>query len=84
MLNHQGFGQIGNESRQVSGFSKVELNGSGELTIEQTGTESLTISAEDNLLPKLSSEVSGDTLVLRQEEQRQDHPVPADQVLLDR
>jgi len=63
----RGSGQIGNESRQVSGFSKVELNGSGELTIEQTGTESLTISAEDNLLPKLSSEVSGDTLVLRQE-----------------
>ena len=63
----RGSGQIGNESRQVGGFSKVELNGSGELTIEQTGTESLTISAEDNLLPKLSSEVSGDTLVLRQE-----------------
>jgi hypothetical protein len=60
-----GSGQITSESRQVSGFSKVELSGSGELTIEQTGTESLTISAEENLLPKLTSEVSGDTLVLR-------------------
>jgi hypothetical protein len=60
-----GSGQITSESRQVSGFSKVELSGSGELTIEQTGTESLTISAEENLLPKLTSEVSDDTLVLR-------------------
>jgi hypothetical protein len=36
----------------------------GELTIEQTGAESLTISAEDNLLPQLTSEVEGDTLML--------------------
>jgi hypothetical protein len=61
----RGSGQITSESRQVSGFSKVELSGSGELTLEQTGTESLTISAEENLLPKLTSEVSDDTLVLR-------------------
>jgi hypothetical protein len=31
----RGSGQISSESRQVSGFSKVELSGSGELTIEQ-------------------------------------------------
>jgi Putative auto-transporter adhesin, head GIN domain len=60
----RGSGQISSEPRQVSGFSKVELTGNGELTIEQTGTESLTISAEQNLLPRVSSEVSGDTLVL--------------------
>ena len=59
-----GSGQISSESRQVSGFTKVELSGNGELTIEQTGTESLTISAAENLLPRVSSEVSGDTLVL--------------------
>ena len=60
----RGSGQISSESRQVSGFSKVKLTGNGELTIEQTGTESLTISAEENLLPRVSSEVSGDTLDL--------------------
>jgi hypothetical protein len=49
------------ESRQVSGFTKIELSGSGELKIEQTGTESLTISAEDNVLPKITSEVSDNT-----------------------
>jgi hypothetical protein len=60
----RGSGQLATESREVSGFSKVELSGSGELTIQKTGTESLSISAEDNLLPLLTSEVSNDTLVL--------------------
>ena len=60
----RGSGQLASESRPVTGFTKVELSGTGDLTIEKTGTESLAISAEDNLLPLLTSEVSGDTLVL--------------------
>jgi hypothetical protein len=48
----------------ATGFTKVELSGTGELRIEKTGTESLTISAEDNILPRLTSKVSGDTLIL--------------------
>ena len=60
----RGSGQLTTESRPVSGFTKVELSGTGELTIEKTGTESLSISAEDNLLPRLTSEVSNGTLSL--------------------
>jgi hypothetical protein len=60
----RGSGQLATESREVSGFAKVELSGTGELTIKKTGTESLTISAEDNLLPRLTSEVSNGTLIL--------------------
>jgi Putative auto-transporter adhesin, head GIN domain len=60
----KGSGQLATTQREVSGFTKVELAGQGDLTVEQTGTESLTISAEDNLLPLLTSDVSGDTLVL--------------------
>ena len=52
------------ESRTVSGFSKVELAGSGDVTIDQTGSESLTIEAGDKVLPNLTSDVVGDTLVL--------------------
>jgi putative autotransporter adhesin-like protein len=59
-----GSGQLATESRQVSGFTKVELAGIGELTINQAGSESLTISAENNLLPLLTSQVEGDTLIL--------------------
>jgi hypothetical protein len=57
-------GSTRTESRTVGGFSKVELAGSGELTIDQTGSESLTIEAGDKVLPNLTSAVVGDTLVL--------------------
>lgn len=59
-----GSGQLATQSRQVSGFTSVELTGVGELNIDQTGTDSLTVSAEDNLLPLLTSKVEGDTLIL--------------------
>ena len=59
-----GSGQLATQSRQVSGFTSVELTGVGELSIDQTGTESLTVSAVDNLLPLLTSRVEADTLIL--------------------
>jgi hypothetical protein len=33
----RGSGQLATESRPVSGFTKVELSGTGELTIEKQG-----------------------------------------------
>lgn len=59
-----GSGNSKTESRNVSGFTSVELSGVGTLNIAQTGTESLKISAEDNLLPLLTSDVSNGTLSL--------------------
>ena len=60
----RGSGNLKTESRTVSGFTAVDLSGNGHLTIEQTGTESLTIEAEDNILPLLTSDVSNGTLRL--------------------
>jgi Putative auto-transporter adhesin, head GIN domain len=62
----QGSGNVVSESRDVSGISGVELSGDGNLDIEQSGTESLTISADDNILPLLKSEVRGGRLILGQ------------------
>lgn len=59
-----GSGHVATETRQVSGFTGITLAGSGEVTITQGDTESLTIEADDNLLPKLTSEVSGSMLTL--------------------
>jgi hypothetical protein len=59
-----GSGKPATENRNVSGFSSVELEGSGDLHIEQTGTESLSITADDNLLQYLTSDVSGGRLRL--------------------
>jgi hypothetical protein len=60
----RGSGKVVSESRNVSGFREVVLNGSGNVNIEVTGTESLTIEADDNLLPYLTSDVSGNRLTL--------------------
>lgn len=59
-----GSGRSTSESRAVSGFDEVALAGSGSLTITQTGTESLTIQADDNILPLLTSDVVGHRLTL--------------------
>ncbi len=52
------------ESRDVSGFDEVELRGVGNLSIEQTGSESLAVEAEEDVLPKLTTEVVNDRLII--------------------
>ncbi len=59
-----GSGNFVTQSRSVSGFNGVSLTNSGTLLIEQTGSESLTITAEDNILPLLRSDVVGGQLIL--------------------
>lgn len=59
-----GSGTIVSEPRNVAGFTSVALSGSGRLQVEHTGTESLTVTADDNLLPLLISEVRGAQLIL--------------------
>lgn len=62
--NTTGSGKAVSESRPVAGFSVVELAGTGAVRVEPGATESLAIEADDNILPLLTSDVSGDTLVL--------------------
>lgn len=59
-----GSGNIKTETRTINGVSSVSLVGDGMLEIEQTGTDSLTITADDNILPLLSSEVRDGELKL--------------------
>lgn len=60
----RGSGEITAESRPVSGFDTVQLDGAGRLVITQGASESLEIQADDNLLGDLTSEVQGNTLIL--------------------
>ena len=62
-----GSGNVVTEQRDVGDFDEVALAGIGQLTITQTGSESLTIEAEDNILPLLTSEVQGRRLTLSTE-----------------
>lgn len=59
-----GSGDNVTETREVSNFDRINLEGSGEVVIVQSGEESLVIEADANLLPNVTSEVSGGTLTL--------------------
>ncbi|MEP7358656.1 MAG: head GIN domain-containing protein [Anaerolineales bacterium] len=59
-----GSGNVTSQDRPVSGFTGVALDGSGEVVITQGATEGLTIEAEDNLLPLITSEVKDGVLRL--------------------
>ena len=59
-----GSGNVVTESRDVSGFTAVSLEGLGLLVIDQTGSETLTITADDNLLPYIETQVRGGTLII--------------------
>jgi hypothetical protein len=60
----EGSGTSATETRDVSNFSSISLHGVGKATIKQTGKESLTITAEDNLLPLLEATVADGKLIL--------------------
>lgn len=56
--------RLATEARPVAGFHSVAVSGAGQLIVEQTGVESLEITAEDNLLPFVVSEVRNGRLDL--------------------
>jgi hypothetical protein len=58
----RGSGLIKTESRSATEFSSIAFKSEGKVTVQQTGKESLTISAEENLLPLLESHVTNHIL----------------------
>jgi predicted small secreted protein len=64
----QGSGRVITEKRQVSGFNAVSFSGMGDLTLSQGNQETLTIEAEDNIMPHIITEVRGGTLYISQDQ----------------
>jgi hypothetical protein len=60
----EGSGKIITQDRAVSGFNRVELGGTGQVTITQGDQEALTVEADDNIMPYIRSDVRGNTLYL--------------------
>jgi predicted small secreted protein len=60
----RGSGNVETEARTVSDFSGIDLSGSGEVIVTQAEAESLTIEAEDNLIPLIETEVRNGILVI--------------------
>jgi hypothetical protein len=59
-----GSGVLATEARAVSGFSAVSISHPARLIVDHAGTETLVVTAEDNILPLVRSEVSGGRLFL--------------------
>ena len=64
MTRVTGSGKVITEARTVGGFNSVVVNGAGKLLIDRTGTESLSITTDNNLLPYIVTEVRGGKLYL--------------------
>jgi len=60
----RGNGQIKTEERQVGGFANLDAGGTFEIEWE-SGPPALRIATDENLLPYIQNNVSGDTLRLR-------------------
>jgi hypothetical protein len=59
-----GSGNIVTVSRPVADYHAISLNGVGRLIVTQTGDESLTITADDNIAPLIGSWVQGGLLTV--------------------
>lgn len=57
-----GSGNMINQTKEVNGVNQVALNGIGTIVLQQGDQESLTIEAEDNILPHIQSKVDGNRL----------------------
>lgn len=63
-----GSGQVKTETRSPGDFSVLEIRYPAEVSIRQGSTTSVSISAEDNLLPQLRTEVRGGHLIIANDE----------------
>jgi len=64
----RGSGETASETRPVADFTVVRVEFPAEIVIEQGEETSLTVTAEDNLLPQLSTRVAGDVLYIENNE----------------
>lgn len=63
-----GSGNAKKETRSVSGFKRIEAGGAVNLSITLGGDFSVSVEADDNLLPLILTETSGDTLKISSKE----------------
>lgn len=63
-----GSGMVKTETRQVSEFATIAVEYPADITVQQGKSESITIEAEDNILPQLATEVRNGTLYVENTE----------------
>jgi hypothetical protein len=61
---HVAVGPVRTEARPVSGFRAIEVGGAGQVVVERSGAETLTVTTEEDVLPFVQTAVLGGRLVL--------------------
>ena len=72
---------IESETREAGGITGIDLRYPANITIEHGTEESVTVTADDNLLPQIATEVSGGTLTVRSNEPNRNRRVNASQTV---
>ncbi|MFN2143899.1 MAG: head GIN domain-containing protein [Anaerolineales bacterium] len=70
----KGNGNVVEESRSIESFSRLDFQGIGNIYVSYGEKQSLTIEAEENLIPYLETFTRGDTLVIKVEDGRNINP----------
>lgn len=73
----RGSGNVITDTRDVSGFDRVNLSGIGDMVLEQGDSEQLEIEAEDNVIDHITTEVRDGTLYIGFDE---DHIIPTETI----
>ncbi len=60
----QGSGQVVSEERELAEFKTIILNGSAQVLLTQGFIQEVSVEAEDNLLPSIITQVSGEILTI--------------------
>jgi len=63
----KGSGHVVSENRKVADFTKLDISGSYNVELVQDSSLNVSISVDDNLLKQISTEVSGDKLNIKTE-----------------
>ena len=62
----KGNGNLKKEKRNASGYTGIELQGSMDVQIDYGSSNSITVEADENLLPYIETEVENGNLKIRQ------------------
>ena len=60
-----GSGKVVSEDRNVTGFTGISLRGSAEVEVSIGTSESVTVSADDNILPLIETRIEAGNLVIQ-------------------
>lgn len=63
-----GSGNLISEQREMSGFDRIMLAGTGNLRLNQTDSEGCTITTDDNIMPLMITKVENGVLIIKPED----------------